>query len=49
MVVAVRVVVVGFEPSTPSPNEEVDIIYSYTVNISSKVDEKRLIMLRDKY
>ena len=49
MVVAVRVVVVGFEPSTPSPNEEVEIIYNCAMNIPSRVDEKRLIMLRDKY
>ena len=37
------------EPSIPSPNEEVEIIYNCAMNIPSRVDEKRLIMLRDKY
>ena len=33
----------------PSPSEEVDIIYSCAMNIPSRVDEKGLFMLRDKY
>lgn len=37
------------EPSIPSPNEEVDIIYNCAMNIPSRMDKKRLIMLRDKY
>lgn len=36
------------EPSTPSPSEKVDIIYICAINIPSKVDEKRFIMLRDR-
>ena len=37
------------EPFIPSPREEVDIIYSCIVNYPSRVDEKGLVMLRDKY
>ena len=37
------------QPSIPSHCEEVDIIYSCDVDILSKMDEKRLYMLRDKY
>lgn len=40
---------INVESSIHSPSEEVYIIYSCVVNIPSKVDEKRLIMLRDKY
>ena len=37
------------QPSIPSPCEEVDIIYNCAVDILSKMGEKRLYMLRDKY
>lgn len=37
------------EPSIPSFSEEVDIIYGCFIKILSRVDEKRFLMLRDKY
>ena len=40
---------ISVQPSIPSSSEEVDIIYSCVVDIPSKIDEKRLYMLRDKY
>ena len=35
--------------STPSLNEKKDILYCCAINIPSKIDEKRLYMLRGKY
>ena len=40
---------ISVQPSIPFPSEMVDIIYSCVVDIPSKIDEKRLYMLRDKY
>ena len=37
------------QPSFPSSSEEEDILYCCTMDISSKIDEKRLYPLRDKY
>ena len=37
---------ISVQPSIPSPSEMVDIIYSCSVGVSSKIDEMRLYMLR---